>query len=194
MGELEASEQGTKVGLGFCLRCWCRCRSAWCRISLLLLLLLLLPPLLLLLLLLPLPALPFPRSLSSGEEWRSADASTPIPFVELHVDEAEEGGDDDDDEDDEEDVGEDTLATSEPVSCSSKRRCKLLMYSTAILNVSTLDSFLLPALDPPWVPAVLPPNAWATLCGMCCLNVANPLFTCLTRFRSRAFRLATEAG
>lgn len=65
------------------------------------------------------------------------------------------------------------------------------MYSTARRRVSTLDSFLEAPLP---CEALCGDKAWATLAGMCDLKVANPLFTCFTRFLSRAFLLATEAG
>lgn len=90
--------------------------------------------------------------------------------------------------------GDDRLLSELP-SCSSKRHCKFLMYSTAIRRVSTLDNFLLFALDvDPCEPSVLAPMLCATLCGMCERRVAKPLFTCLTRFLSRAFLLATDGG
>lgn len=62
-------------------------------------------------------------------------------------------------------------------SCVSNNSCKDLIYSTACFKVSTLLIFL--ALAAP---------------GMCWRSVAKPLFTCLTRFLSRAFRRATVTG
>uniref|UniRef100_A0A8W7PAX9 Uncharacterized protein n=1 Tax=Anopheles coluzzii TaxID=1518534 RepID=A0A8W7PAX9_ANOCL len=69
--------------------------------------------------------------------------------------------------------------------CSSSRS-RLLMYSTAIRSVSTLLSFL-------WTPRAVVPasNASAISSGMRWRSAANPLLTCWTRLRSRAFRRST---